>query len=696
MLTWLLLRPVAILCALAELRWFRRKSLSDHTGWDVLPRIARAYVAVVTVAGLVLLIRFFPASYPRPWLFAALVVFSCVTSLWKVTLPLALSSGSTLSVSYAADLMALILLGPHQAMVVAVIGAWTQCAFRSKEPYPWYRTVFSMAAEAITVQITGVAYGVLAGTGGIVPIAMLPKAIVGAIATYFAVNTGLVAMAIALSTRRRAWNVWHENFLWSAPSFMVAGAAGAAAALVIDRGNPWLATLMLAPVYLSYRSYQLFVGRIEDQRRHVEETEQLHSETIDALLQTRRAEQALAEEKECLAVTLRSIGDGVITTDLDGSVSLINQAAATLTGWTVDEALGQRLDSVFRNVDPETRQSCNNPVELLTCNGGRAGVHRSSVLVARDSSECRIEETAAPLRAADGRTMGMVVVFRDITDALNVQEERAKAGKIASLGLLAGGIAQDFNAILMAIIGNLGRARTLASDAATRRAIDDAERACLRARQLTWQLLTFSRGGVPHKRTLAVSRLLKECASLTVRGSNVICDFDLAPDLWEISADEEQLGQVISNLVINAQQSMPRGGSIDIHAENVIEAGDRWEHALHVEPGRYLRISVTDHGIGIPEQHLGRIFDPYFSTKEKGSGLGLATAYSIVKNHGGYVSVSSKPGQGTTLTVNLPVSKGATEIASDPAASEGLKRLALEEFQTAMSAAIDAPAWRVH
>jgi len=680
--------------ALAEVGWFRRRSLSDRTGWNVLPRAAQAYVAVVTVAGLVLVTRFFPTSYPRLSLFAALVIFSCVTSLWKVTLPLALSSGSTLSVSYAADLMALILLGPHHAMVVAVIGAWTQCAFRSKEPYPWYRTVFSMGAEAITVQLTGVVYGLLAGTEAIVPIAMLPKAVVGAIATYFGVNTGLVAVAIALSTRRRPWNVWHENFLWSAPSFMVAGAAGAAAALVIDRGNPWLATLMLAPVYLSYRSYHVFVGRIEDQRRHVEETEQLHSETIEALLQTRRAEQALAEEKERLAVTLRSIGDGVIATDLDGVVLLINQAAETLTGWTVGEALGQPLDSVFRNVDPETRQPCDDSVELLTRNG-RAGVHRSCVLVARDSSECWIEETAAPLRAADSRTIGVVVVFRDITDALKVQEERAKAGKIASLGLLAGGIAQDFNTILMAIIGNLGRARLLATDASTRRAIDDAERASLRARQLTWQLLTFSRGGVPHKRTLAASRLLKESASLTVRGSNVICEFDLAPDLWEISADEEQFVQVVSNLVINAQQSMPHGGSIDVRAENVVEAGDRWEHALHVQPGRYIRISVTDHGVGIPEQHLGRIFDPYFSTKEKGSGLGLATAYSIIKNHGGYVSVSSKPGHGTTLTVNLPVTKEDAEIASDPPVSDSVKRLALQEFQEPMSM-IEPPGWRVH
>ena len=654
MLTWLSLRPIDVLRGLAGWRWLQRRSVSDHTGWDVLPRAARIYVGLVTVAGLVLLARFFPTTYPRPWLFAGLVIFSCVTSLWKVTLPLALSSGSTLSVSYTADLMALLLLGPHHAMVVAVVGAWAQCACRSKERYPWYRTAFSLAAEAITIQATGVVYVFLAGTAAIVPMAALPKALVGAIATYFFVNTGLVAGAIALSARRRAWHVWHENFLWSAPSFMVAGAAGAVAALVIDRGNPWLAILMLAPVYLSYRSYHLFLGRIEDQRRHVEETERLHSETIEALLQTRRAEQALAEEKERLAVTLRSIGDGVITTDLNGVVLLINQAGETLTGWTQQEASGKRLEAVFRNLDPDTRVACDNSLDMLTRNAGKPGFRRSSWLLARDSTECRIEETVAPLRAADGKTIGMVVVFRDITDALKVQEERAKASKIASLGLLAGGIAHDFNTILMEINGNLSMARAVASDSATRRVIDDADRACVRARQLTWQLLTFSRGGVPNKRTLAISRLLRDSASLAVRGSNVVCDFDLAPDLWEVSADEEQFVQVITNLVINAQQSMTPGGSIGIRAENVVEESHRWEHALRVEPGPYIRISVTDHGVGIPEQHLGRIFDPYFSTKEKASGLGLATAYSIVKNHGGYVSVSSQPGRGTTLTVNLP------------------------------------------
>jgi len=365
----------------------------------------------------------------------------------------------------------------------------------------------------------------------------------------------------------------------------------------------------------------------------------------------------------------------VITTDLAGTVLLVNHAAETLTGWTLEEAAGMPLGAVFRTVDPETREALDNPVDMLTRDPRKAGFNRSSVLTARDSSERPIEATAAPLRDADGRTIGMVMVFRDITDALKVQEERAKASKIASLGLLAGGIAHDFNNILMSIMGNLSMARESAKGRGTTRAFDDAQRACLQARQLTWQLLTFSRGGVPLKRTLAVPRILKESASLALRGSNVSCTFDIAPDLWAVSADEEQLIQVINNLVVNAQQAMPQGGSLEIRAENIVEPGNRWEHALRVEPGRYLRMSFADRGIGIPEQNLGRIFDPYFTTKQKGSGLGLATLYSIVKNHGGYVSVASTPGQGTTLTVNFPASACEAAVESIAPIPAGASRI---------------------
>jgi PAS domain S-box-containing protein len=614
------------------------------------------YVAGVTLTGGALVAWLFPERFPQPILFATLVAMSCLTSVWKVTLPLSLGSGSTLSVSYAADLMALLMLGPSQAMLVAAAGVWTQCTFRVKRSYPPYRTVFSIAAEVITIQATGVLYAWLGGSAD-APHPVLPGPLVGAICTYFAINTGLVAMAIALSTRQRAWKVWQDNFLWSGPSFMVAGGAGGMAAAVIMRGDHWLALLMMAPVYLTYRTYQVFLGRIEDERRHAEETEKLHGEAIEALLQARRAEQALADEKERLAVALRSVGDGVITTDLDGTITLLNNVAETLTGWTQDEALGRSLDTVFQSVDPETRARCDNSVGTLSWHGGHPSLGRSTVLVARDLSERPIEEIGAPLRNSAGRTIGMVLAFRDITDALRVQEERARASKVESLGLLAGGIAHDFNNILMAIMGNLSMAQVaVPTGGPAARALAEAQQACARATQLTWRLLTFSRGGVPSKKETNIGRVLKESAGPAVRGSNVSCVFDIAPDLWPVAADERQIGQVIAELVTNAQQAMPHGGFIRIHAENVVEPDRRWENALRVEAGRYVRVSVTDNGIGIPEENLGRVFDPYFTTKQKGSGLGLATSHSILKQHGGLLSAQSTLGRGTTIHMSLPAS----------------------------------------
>jgi PAS domain S-box-containing protein len=639
-------------------------------GFRALPRGARVYVASVIAAGASLVAAFFPLDYPHPVAFALLLAASCLTSAWKVNLPLPLSSGSTLSMSYAAALLALILLGPHHAMIIAVAGTWTQCTVNVKQTYPPYRTIFSMAAGALTVQASGLAYTWLGGMSQPLPFAAMSRAIVGTIVTYFFMNTGLVAGAIALSTRRPLWRIWRDDFLWSGASFMVAGTAGAIAAVVIGRGDHWLAVLMLAPVYLTYRTYQVFLGRIEDERRHTAETQKLHTEAIEALIQAKRAEQALAQEKERLAVTLRSIGDGVITTDLDGTILLINNAAEALTGWTQQEAAGKKLAAVFQNFAPDTRKPCDNSAERLTRSASQPGVSRCSVLVARDLAERQIEEMTAPLRDASGRAIGMVVAFRDITEALKMQEERARASRIASLGLLAGGIAHDFNNILMAILGNVSMARgTVRPASPAALSLAEAEQACLRARQLTWQLLTFSRGGVPAKKTTSLARPLKESATLALRGTNVSCEFHIAPDLWTLSADETQLVQVFSNVLINAQQAMPHGGSIEIRAENIVEPCRRWEHALRVEPGPYLRVSITDRGIGIPEQNLGKIFDPYFSTKQKGSGLGLATSYSIIKNHGGYVSVASTLGVGTTVCVNLPASRSGDVEA--PAGSVG-------------------------
>ena len=272
--------------------------------WRVLPRAAQIYVTLTIAAGAIAAALTFPSKLSHPALFAVLTLFACLTSMWKVSLPITIANGSTLSVSYAANLMSLLLLGPQQAVLIAMAGVWTQCRYRAKQPYPAYRTVFSIAAAAMTMAATGAVFQWLGGST--LPTAAFPaaKPLVGAIGTYFLVNTGLIAGAIALSSNRSFVETWRRDFLWSGASFLVAGTAGAGAAIVIQRGDHWVAVLLIAPIYLTYRSYELFAARLEDQKRHTEEIRGLHTETVAALAQARAAERALADEKERLAVAL--------------------------------------------------------------------------------------------------------------------------------------------------------------------------------------------------------------------------------------------------------------------------------------------------------------------------------------------------------------------------------------------------------
>jgi signal transduction histidine kinase/CheY-like chemotaxis protein len=272
--------------------------------WSALPGTAQLYVAVVVVSGTIVLVGSFPLAYPKPLLFLGALLAACLTAAWKVNLPIPLTSGSTLSVSCAAKLMALLLLGPRHAVIVAVAGALTQCTYKVRHRYPLYRTVFSMTAEVIAMSATGLVYAWLGGSTGPLEFAALAKPLVGAIATYFVFDTGLVAAAIASSTDRGIVTVWRDDFLWSGVTFMVAGTAGAVAAVVIGRGDHWLAVLLLAPVYLTYRTFELFVARLDDQQRHMAEMRRMHQETVDALSHARTAERALGEEKERLAVAL--------------------------------------------------------------------------------------------------------------------------------------------------------------------------------------------------------------------------------------------------------------------------------------------------------------------------------------------------------------------------------------------------------
>jgi CheY-like chemotaxis protein len=223
------------------------------------------------------------------------------------------------------------------------------------------------------------------------------------------------------------------------------------------------------------------------------------------------------------------------------------------------------------------------------------------------------------------------------------------------LGVLAGGIAHDFNNFLTAIIGNLSLAKLDAEPSdKILSSLDEMEKASLNAKNLTQQLLTFSKGGDPIKKLVTLPKLVKDAAKFSLRGSNVRCDFSISEDLLPVEVDEGQIGQVINNLVLNADHAMPEGGIIEICINNIALAEN---NKLSLPAGAYLKLSFQDYGVGIPPDYLPKIFDPYFTTKHKGSGLGLTVAYSIIDKHNGRLTVESELGKHTTFTIYLPASE---------------------------------------
>ena len=374
----------------------------------------------------------------------------------------------------------------------------------------------------------------------------------------------------------------------------------------------------------------------------------------------RKAESSLAEEKERLAVTLCSIGDAVITTDAQGMITLLNKVAEQLTGWRNADALGEPLERVFKIVNEHTRIRCENPVKKVLESGGIVGLANDTVLIGKDGTERVIEDSGAPIKDQQDRTIGVVMVFRDATEKRRLHEELQKAQKLESIGVLAGGIAHDFNNFLAGILGNLSLAKLdVQPGHPVSRALDRMEKAALRAKDLTQQLLTFSKGGGPVKQVTRIDELVHESAQFALRGSNVRCVFKIDLDLRLANVDSGQIAQVIHNLVLNADQAMPDGGTITIEGSNVSLAPGN-PYAL--DPGDYVQLSIRDQGTGIKREYLKKVFDPYFTTKQKGSGLGLAVAYSIIANHDGQLTVDSKLGQSTTFTILLPASDATQAV----------------------------------
>jgi len=370
----------------------------------------------------------------------------------------------------------------------------------------------------------------------------------------------------------------------------------------------------------------------------------------------KRAEDALRDSERFLADLFESVQDGISVLNTDLTILHVN---GVMKRWYSENLPleGKKCHECYHNSD----KPCD-PCPTLRC--FNTGQTEQEVVPGLPGSPVEwVDLFSYPVKDKEsGEVTGVVEFVRDITERKRTEQELTKIQKLESLGILAGGIAHDFNNLLTAVLGNITLAKIdMESESRPFEFLSDAEKTCLRANDLTGQLLTFAKGGAPIRKTAVIANLIKDSAGFAVRGSKARCDFLIPDDLWPAMIDEGQISQVINNLAINADQAMPEGGIIELSAENfVVEEGSE-KQGLPLEDGKYIKISVKDDGIGISTEHLPKIFDPYFTTKQQGSGLGLATSYSIIKQHNGHIAAESELGTGTTFSVYLPSSEEPIE-----------------------------------
>ncbi len=391
------------------------------------------------------------------------------------------------------------------------------------------------------------------------------------------------------------------------------------------------------------------------------------SQTFEQIEQEHRlklTESNLLDERERLAITLSSIVEGVFTTDTRGRLTYMNHMAETLSGWKQELSMGRSIEEVVRFLHSGVNDADEHPVSYALRLGTALHPLDHYPLFDQTQGERPVLYSVSPLRRPDGTLFGAVLIVRDMTERLKLDEERLKASKLDSLGLLAGGIAHDFNNLLTTILGNLSMTKALVNSRDRLfNFLSEAENASLRAKGLTHKLLTFAKGGTPLKKPLALQQVIPESAAFALSGSPTRCHCEIPDDLWQIEADEGQIGQVIHNLAVNAHQAMPTGGTLTINAQNVTATDAYAQQQGLPKAGNYIKLTLHDNGKGIPPSALPKIFDPYYSTKPTGSGLGLSTAYSIITNHHGTITATTPQDQGAQFIIHLPAAQVTAAVA---------------------------------
>ena len=393
----------------------------------------------------------------------------------------------------------------------------------------------------------------------------------------------------------------------------------------------------------------------------------------------KRVEDALRESEDTFRLTFNFSPDAVNINRLeDGLYVDINEGFTRITGYTREDCLGKTsLDlNIWHN--PADRQRLVDGLR-------EKGVYENlETQFQRKDGTLLTGLMSARIISLKGR-LHLISITRDITERITHKKEQLKIEKLESLGILAGGIAHDFNNILTGIMGNISFAKVFL-DAAHKSytPLAEAEKAAVRAGELAHQLLTFARGGEPVKKMVSPQQLVDEAMSFVLHGSNVKGIVDIPDDIHAFDVDEGQISQVFQNIIINAAQSMPGGGTLTVTACNE-ELGA--ENILALAPGHYIRLTFADQGSGISDENLRRIFDPYFTTKPAGIGLGLSSAHSIVSRHGGHISADSIPGTGTTFTIELPstgrmyTGRQADAVVPEPGEHAGGSVLVMDDDQ---------------
>jgi len=387
--------------------------------------------------------------------------------------------------------------------------------------------------------------------------------------------------------------------------------------------------------------------------------------TAQDITERKKAEEKIQEREEFIRNILDTVDEGFIVLDRDYRILTANSAYCGMVGGSTEEVIGRhcyKVSSKFAQPCYELGQECSVRLVFETGKPHSARTLRADA----EGNILYIEKRAYPIKNHFDVVTSVIETISNITEQHLLEEERLKSHKLESIGTLAGGIAHDFNNLLQGVFGYISLAKeSYDQKEKALSMLDQAEKALHLSVNLTNQLLTFSKGGKPVKQLIKVMPVVESAVKFALSGSNTNYELNTeADDLWLVDADEGQLAQVIQNIVLNANQAMAGGGTVRVALANADLAKD----TIVTLPagGRFVRITIRDSGIGINEQNLARIFDPYFTTKQKGSGLGLATSYSIIKNHGGMIEVKSEVNRGTTFTIYIPASLETKKIDPTP------------------------------